>query len=252
MLTVVPTPIGNLDDLTIRARTVLREADVIACEDTRHTRRLLDQSEILNRRLVTYFEGNESRAIPRILADLETGRRVALVSNAGTPVLSDPGYRLLAAVREAGYPIVVLPGPTALIPALVASGLPTARFTFLGFPARKPGRLRNELAREVESPHTLVYYESPRRLGRFLTAAAEVFGDRRVSVCRELSKIHEEVVHGRLPELAQRFSKTQAKGEIVVVIEGADNRPTDRNHRTASGATRPAEAIPDGEEENQP
>lgn len=254
MLTVVPTPIGNLDDITVRALDTLRGADLVACEDTRHTRRLLERYEIRDRKLVTYFEGNEDRAIPRILAEIDAGRSVALVSNAGTPVLSDPGFRLLEAVREAGGAVTVLPGPTAVVPALVASGLAPARFTFLGFPARKPGRLRNELAREAESPHTLVYYESPRRLGRFLEAAAETLGDRPAAVCRELSKIHEEVIRGRLPELARRFSETPAKGEIVVVIAGAENRPGGRTRRAARpDGSRAAPPVPRaGEEESQP
>jgi len=220
MLYLVPTPIGNLGDITLRALEVLREADLVACEDSRRTGQLLKQYEIAGKRLMRFFEHNEEKALPRLLEALRAGQTVALVTDGGMPGLSDPGFRAVRAVREAELPLTVLPGPSAAPAALVASGLPVASFTFLGFPPRKAGKLRAVFEAEAEARHTLVLYESPHRLAKCLAAAREVLGERRAAVCRELSKLHEEVRRGTLGELQALYESAKPKGEITLVIEG--------------------------------
>jgi 16S rRNA (cytidine1402-2'-O)-methyltransferase len=219
-LWLVGTPIGNLGDVTDRARRTLADVDLIACEDTRRARKLLAHLDIRGARLVTFFEGNERRRVPELLEHLRAGRDVAVVSDAGMPGLSDPGERLVRAAVVEGIEVDVVPGPSAAVAALVVSGLPAARFAFEGFLPRKPGDRRNRLAQVAADPRTVILFESPRRLGTLLGEAADVLGDRRASVVRELTKLHQEVVRGTLPELAARYRDEDVRGEVVVVIEG--------------------------------
>ena len=213
-LVVVPTPIGNLEDITLRALRTLREADLVACEDTRRTGRLLSHYGI-EKDLVAYHEHNEERLAPELAETARSGK-VALVSDAGTPLVSDPGYRLLRACIRGGVEVEVLPGPSAPITALVASGLPADTVVFFGFLPRK-GRERTELlARILEEKATFVLFESPHRLAKTL---GEIPGEAPVAVCRELTKLHEEIFRGTAAEAAQRFSEG-ARGEIVLVVRG--------------------------------
>jgi 16S rRNA (cytidine1402-2'-O)-methyltransferase len=219
-LYLVATPIGNLDDLSHRAVRTLAEADIIAAEDTRKTGQLLKHFGVTPAQLRSYHDFNEERAAADLLVELQAGKAVALVSNAGTPTVSDPGYRLLRAALDNNIEVTAVPGACAAITALSVSGLPVHRFVFLGFPPKKPGKLRNFLSAEKEQAGSLIFYESPQRLGKFLAAAYEVFGARRAVVCRELTKLFEEKIRGTLEELAARFAQLEPKGEIVVVIEG--------------------------------
>lgn len=220
-LWLVGTPIGNLKDVTDRARETLARVDVIACEDTRRTGRLLKSLAIESRaRLVSYFEANERKRVPELVADLRAGRDVALVSDGGMPALSDPGYRLIRACLDEGVEVDVVPGPAAPVAALVLSGLPTDRFAFEGFLPKKGGARRERLAAVAGDPRTLVFFESPVRLAAFLDDALHVLGDRRGAVVRELTKMHQEVVRGRLSELTARI-RGEVKGEVTVVLEGA-------------------------------
>ena len=212
-LVVCPTPIGNLEDVTKRALRVLAEADVIACEDTRHTRKLLDRYEI-EARLVSFHEHNERRRAGELANRVAGGETVALVSDAGTPGVSDPGFVLVRECLTRGLAVEVLPGPSAVITALVASGLPAERWRFAGFLPRKEGELRAELERGDE---TLVAFESPARVARSLAVLAELDPEREVAVCRELTKVHEEVVRGTARAVADRFA-SGARGEIVLVV----------------------------------
>lgn len=213
-LVVVPTPIGNLEDITFRALRMLREADVVACEDTRRTGRLLAHYEI-KKPLVSHHEHNEERSA-RGLAERARAEKVALVSDAGTPLVSDPGYPLVRACIEAGVEVEVLPGPSALMTALVASGLPSDVVVFLGFLPRK-GRERKELVERMgRETSTFVVYESPHRISKTL---GEIPPEAQVAVCRELTKMHEEVFRGTAGEAAEHFS-SGVKGEIVLVVRG--------------------------------
>ena len=209
-LVVCPTPIGNLDDITLRTLSALREADVIACEDTRRTRVLLDRFGV-SAPLVSYHEHNEEARARELVGRMQAGEVVALVSDAGMPLVSDPGFVLVREVVAAGLGLEVLPGPSAVLAALVASGLPSAQWRFLGFLPRRA----SELASVLAAPETLVAFESPRRLGKSLAAIAP---DRDVAVCRELTKVHEEVVRGTAGELAARYAAEAPRGEIVVVV----------------------------------
>ena len=218
-LWLVGTPIGNLKDLSDRGRDVLARADVIACEDTRHTRKLLSHFGIRASRLLSFYEGNERSRIAEVLAHLRDGWDVALVTDAGMPALSDPGYRLVAAAAEEGLPVDAVPGPTAAVTALVLSGLPTDRFAFEGFLPRKPGARRARLEAVRGEERTLVLYESPRRVEELVRDALDALGDRRAALARELTKVHQEVIRGRLSELLEQAAV--ARGEVVVVIEGS-------------------------------
>jgi 16S rRNA (cytidine1402-2'-O)-methyltransferase len=211
---VCPTPIGNLEDITLRVLRVLREADVIACEDTRRTRKLLDRHGIAGARLVSHHEHNERRRAGELAARIAAGEVVALVSDAGTPAVSDPGFALIRECVARELAVEVLPGPSAVVTALVASALPVDRLRFVGFLPRKAGELRAALAGAGE---TLVAFESPARLPKTLALLAELDPDRPVAVCRELTKIHEEVVRGTASDVAARFADG-ARGEIVLVI----------------------------------
>jgi 16S rRNA (cytidine1402-2'-O)-methyltransferase len=216
-LYVVATPIGNLEDITLRALRVLREASLIAAEDTRTTRVLLRKHGITTR-LASYNEHNMRRRTPELLSALETGD-IALVSEAGTPGVNDPGHELIAAVVAARGAVVPIPGPSAVVAALVASGLPMREFAFLGFVPRRPGDRRRTLTSAAREPRTTVLFESPHRLRTTLEAIHEAFGDRPLAVCRELTKKFEEVFRGTASEAFAHF--TEPRGEFTVVVEGA-------------------------------
>ena len=213
-LVVCPTPIGNLEDVTLRVLSALRDADIVACEDTRRTRVLLDRYGV-KAKLVSYHEHNEQSRASELVGRMREGAVVALVSDAGMPLVSDPGYVLVRGCVAAGLPVEVLPGPSAAITALVASGLPADVWHFQGFLPRKKGELRRVLA---EPGGTLVAFESPRRLPATLALLAELDADREVAVCRELTKAHEEVVRGSAAELAERYAGAPPKGEVVLVL----------------------------------
>jgi 16S rRNA (cytidine1402-2'-O)-methyltransferase len=210
---VCPTPIGNLQDVTLRVLAALREADVIACEDTRRTGTLLQRYGV-DGTLVSYHEHNERARTEELIARMRGGATVALVSDAGMPLVSDPGLILVQACVAAGLAVEVLPGPSAALSALVASALPAERWRFVGFLPRK----RSELQAVLAAPETLVAFESPRRLGATLGVLAERDGAREVAVCRELTKLHEEIVRGTAAELAQRYAAETPRGEIVLVL----------------------------------
>lgn len=217
VLVVCATPIGNLGDVTLRVLDALRDADIIEAEDTRVTRRLLARHGI-GTRLEPYHAKNLVRRTPEVLARVEAGQRVALVSDAGTPGVSDPGAHLVDACLEAGLPVEVLPGPSAIVTALVASGLPTHAFFFGGFLPRKRGELRKALEAVGGLDATLVFYESPRRVSASLVAAAEVLPGRQAAVARELTKLFEEVERGDVADLAERFAGREVKGEVVLLV----------------------------------
>jgi 16S rRNA (cytidine1402-2'-O)-methyltransferase len=221
MLYLVATPIGNLDDITLRALATLREVDYVASEDTRKTGLLLKHFDIA-RPQISFHEQNEERAGQRIEALLKQGKAVALVTDAGTPGIADPGYTLVRRAVASGIPVTMIPGPTAFAMALVLSGLPVHSFTFRGFPPRKPGQRRRFLAVDQGAPHTLVYYESPYRLAAFLQDALEVFGDREAALANDLTKLFEHVERGTISALiAWVNQQTRLKGEFVVVVAGA-------------------------------
>jgi 16S rRNA (cytidine1402-2'-O)-methyltransferase len=213
-LVVCPTPIGNLEDVTLRVLAALREADLVACEDTRRTRILLDRYGV-RAKLVPYHEHNERTRAPELVERMRAGATVALVSDAGMPLVSDPGHLLVRGAVAAGLSVEVLPGPSAAVTALVASGLPAAEWRFVGFLPRRRAALRELLA---EAGGTLVAFESPRRVPASLAAAAELHPDREVAVCRELTKAHEEVVRGTAAELAERYASAPPRGEVVLVL----------------------------------
>lgn len=225
-LYLVGTPIGNLGDMTSRAREVLAEVDMVACEDTRRTGTLLDHFGI-EARMVSFFEGNERERTPELVRALLAGRNVAVVSDAGMPGLSDPGFRLVRGCAAQGIPVTAVPGPSAVIAALVVSGLPTDRYVYEGFLPRRGGDRRARLGALAHEERTLVFFESPRRVPQTLEDMATVFGpDRRVVVARELTKIHEEVIRGTVAEVAERLTdREQLKGEVVLVLEGGDPLP---------------------------
>ena len=219
-LTVCPTPIGNLEDLSARARRALTDADLVACEDTRRAGLLYERLDISRPRFVSYHDANETERARQLAQQVERGSRVVLISDAGTPVISDPGYSLIRACLERDLEVEVLPGPSAVTTALVASGLPADRWRFEGFLPRRAG----ELERVLGSSETVVAFESPRRLPDSLAALAALAPDRPAAVCRELTKLHEEVARGTLGELARRY-RSDVKGEIVVVIGASGEGP---------------------------
>lgn len=217
-LYLVATPIGNLSDISLRALEVLSAADILACEDTRVTRVLLQRYGI-HRRMTAYHEHNAEEAGPRLLAALEEGKSVALASDAGTPLVSDPGFRLVRAAQEMDSRVVPIPGPSAVLAALTVSGLPTDAFLFAGFLPSKAGQRRSRLEALAATPATLVFFESPRRLSESLKTMAETLGARQAVVARELTKAFEEVRRGSLSELAAHYQAAGApKGEVVVCI----------------------------------
>ncbi len=235
-LFIVSTPIGNLADISQRALRILREADVIACEDTRHTRKLLNHFGI-ETNTISYHEHNESARANELCERITEGKNVALVSDAGTPLINDPGFRIVKTAIEKGIQVTPIPGPAAFVAALAGSGLPSDQFFFAGFPpARSSGR-KTRLEELGAIKATLIFYEAPHRIAATLRDAQDVLGNRRAVVARELTKLHEEFLRGTLAELSETFSDpNKARGEIVLLIEGA----TDRGHsetQTASLAT---------------
>ena len=218
-LIVCPTPIGNLEDITLRVLSALRDADVIACEDTRRTGVLLERYGV-QASLVSYHEHNERERTPDLVARMRDGAVVALVSDAGMPLVSDPGYVLVQGCVAAGLEVEVLPGPSAALAALVASALPADVWRFVGFLPRK----RSALAEVFSSPETVVAFESPKRVASSLAVLAELDSERPVAVCRELTKLHEEVVRGSAGELAARYAASEPRGEVVLVVGGAPRR----------------------------
>lgn len=218
-LILVPTPIGNLGDITFRAISVLKEADIILAEDTRISSRLLNHLEI-DKKLWVHHKFNEHKAVGSLVSKIQEGNKVALISDAGTPGISDPGFLLVRACIENGVEVECLPGPTALIPALAVSGLPTDKFVFEGFLPQKKGR-QKRLTQLAGETRTMVFYESPFRLVKALSQFSEYFGNgRRCCVCRELSKLFEEIKRGTVDELQQYYTANPPKGEIVIVVEG--------------------------------
>ena len=217
-LFLVATPIGNLADITLRALETLRTVDIIACEDTRHTQKLLNHLAI-KKKTLSYHEYNEMARAAELLDLLKEGLSVAVVSDAGTPTISDPGIRILRMAIDADIAVVPVPGPSALITALSASGLPTDAFFFAGFLPAKRGERQRRLRELAGLPSTLVFYETPHRLAASLTDCLAELGDRQAAVARELTKVHEQITRGKLSELVAVFSSMKAKGEIVLVIE---------------------------------
>ena len=223
ILYIVPTPVGNLEDITLRALRVLKEADVVLAEDTRTTGLLLKHYDIHNQ-LVSHHKFNEHGTTAGIVERLRSGQTIALVSDAGTPGISDPGFFLVREAVAAGVEVQCLPGATAFVPALVSSGLPDDRFCFEGFLPQKKGR-QSRLQSLADEPRTMVFYESPYRLVKTLEQLGEVLGgDRRGCVAREISKLHEECVRGTLSELSAHFTATPPRGEIVIVVAGREEK----------------------------
>ncbi|HET9248526.1 MAG TPA: 16S rRNA (cytidine(1402)-2'-O)-methyltransferase [Actinomycetota bacterium] len=247
-LYVVGTPIGNLADLSERARETLGGVDLVAAEDTRRTGRLLAHIGV-KVRMISLFEGNERQRIDELIERLREGERVALVSDAGMPAVSDPGFRLLRAAIDAGIPISVVPGPSAVTAALVVSGLPTDRWVFEGFLPRRPSERRERLRALVHDPRTIVLFESPLRVVTLLRDVLVELGDRRAAVARELTKLHEEVVRGRVSEVLASLLNAEPRGELVVVLEGAEAPATaleelvEQARRLVAGGMRKREAA---------
>ncbi len=245
-LIVCPTPIGNLEDVTLRVLATLREADVVACEDTRRTRQLLDRYGV-SATLVSYHEHNEAARSAELVRKMHAGAVVALVSDAGMPLVSDPGFLLVRACVAAGLAVEVLPGPSAALAALVASALPADRWRFEGFLPRR----RAELQRVFAAEETVVAFESPRRVAASLAVLAEIDPGRRVAVCRELTKLHEEVVRGTAGELAERYGTEAPRGEVALVVGPAPPAEADlaravdalRRLVDAGAKPRPAAAV---------
>ena len=221
MLYVVATPIGNLEDITLRALRVLREVDLIAAEDTRHTRKLLERYDIRTP-LTSYHEGNERTKAPVLVRRMEAGENIALVSDAGTPTISDPGYHLVRAAARKGLPVTPAPGVSATTAALSICGLATDRFVFQGFLPAKQGRRRETLRRLRDDDRTMVFYEAPHRIRQSLADMHEILGDRAALVGREMTKVHEELLRGTLSQLAAESDETAPRGEFVIVVAGRD------------------------------
>ncbi|MDA8138872.1 MAG: 16S rRNA (cytidine(1402)-2'-O)-methyltransferase [Desulfobacteraceae bacterium] len=220
-LYVVTTPIGNRSDITMRALSVLAQVELIAAEDTRHTRRLLAAHGIENQ-LISYHEHNEVQRAEMLAERLSQGAAIAVVSNAGTPTVSDPGYRLVCAAVARGVPVYPIPGVSAAVTALSVSGLPSDQFTFVGFPARKKNRRAEQLKALAQVPHTLIFYQSPQRLLEFVEEVKEIFGDRAAVLAREMTKVHEEFIRGALSELLRALKQKNAiKGECTLLVAGA-------------------------------
>ena len=240
ILYLVPTPVGNMEDMTMRAIRLLKEADVILCEDTRTSGILLKHFEIEGKKLMAHHKFNEHGTSNGIVERLKAGQTICLITDAGTPGISDPGFYLVREAVAAGITVHTLPGATAFTPALVSSGLPCDRFCFEGFLPQKKGR-QTRLEELREEVRTMIFYESPRRLLKTLEQFAEVFGEeRQVSVCREISKIHEESVRGTLKEVAEHFRETEPRGEIVMILQGADEEALKEKRKAERKAERKA------------
>lgn len=240
ILYLVPTPVGNMEDMTMRAIRLLKEADVILCEDTRTSGILLKHFEIEGKKLMAHHKFNEHGTSNGVVERLKAGQTICLITDAGTPGISDPGFYLVREAVAAGITVQTLPGATAFTPALVSSGLPCDRFCFEGFLPQKKGR-QTRLEELREEVRTMIFYESPRRLLKTLEQFAEVFGEeRQVSVCREISKIHEESVRGTLKEVAEHFRETEPRGEIVMILQGADEEALKEKRKAERKAERKA------------
>lgn len=240
ILYLVPTPVGNMEDMTMRAIRLLKEADGILCEDTRTSGILLKHFEIEGKKLMAHHKFNEHGTSNGVVERLKAGQTICLITDAGTPGISDPGFYLVREAVAAGITVQTLPGATAFTPALVSSGLPCDRFCFEGFLPQKKGR-QTRLEELREEVRTMIFYESPRRLLKTLEQFAEVFGEeRQVSVCREISKIHEESVRGTLKEVAEHFRETEPRGEIVMVLQGADEEALKEKRKAERKAERKA------------
>lgn len=240
ILYLVPTPVGNMEDMTMRAIRLLKEADVILCEDTRTSGILLKHFEIEGKKLMAHHKFNEHGTSNGVVERLKAGQTICLITDAGTPGISDPGFYLVREAVAAGITVQTLPGATAFTPALVSSGLPCDRFCFEGFLPQKKGR-QTRLEELREEVRTMIFYESPRRLLKTLEQFAEVFGEERlVSVCREISKIHEESVRGTLKEVAEHFRETEPRGEIVMILQGADEEALKEKRKAERKAERKA------------
>ena len=240
ILYLVPTPVGNMEDMTMRAIRLLKEADVILCEDTRTSGILLKHFEIEGKKLMAHHKFNEHGTSNGVVERLKAGQTICLITDAGTPGISDPGFYLVREAVAAGVTVQTLPGATAFTPALVSSGLPCDRFCFEGFLPQKKGR-QTRLEELREEVRTMIFYESPRRLLKTLEQFAEVFGEeRQVSVCREISKIHEESVRGTLREVAEHFRETEPRGEIVMILQGADEEALKEKRKAERKAERKA------------
>jgi 16S rRNA (cytidine1402-2'-O)-methyltransferase len=245
-LYVVATPIGNLSDIALRAIETLRSVDLIACEDTRHTRKLLEHFGI-KKSLISYHEHNETERATELIKRLQKGESIALVSDAGTPAISDPGYRIIKLAAESSIRVVPIPGPSALIAALSASGLPTDSFFFGGFLPPKAGERRRRLGELASIPGTLVFYEAPHRISRTLSDCLDVLGDRSATVARELTKVHEDIIRGSLSELISHFEAKPPKGELVLLIDRESARTLPKDAQTTL-AERVAELKSAGQE----
>ena len=214
---LVATPIGNLEDITLRALRILKEVDEIACEDTRHTQKLLNHYDI-RKPLVSYHEHNEMTRAPELLISLEQGAKIALVSDAGMPLVSDPGYRLVTLCVRHKIPVVPIPGPSAMLAALAAAGLPNEEFLFIGFLPQRTGERRRALEHLRIEERTMIFYEAPHRVAESIADAREILGDRPACVAREVTKLHEEFLRGRLSQLAESLAARPARGEITLVV----------------------------------
>jgi 16S rRNA (cytidine1402-2'-O)-methyltransferase len=237
-LYVVATPIGNLEDITLRALRVLKEVDVIACEDTRQTLKLLSHFEI-QKRLISYHEHNEITQAPELVIEMEQGAKVALVTDAGTPAISDPGHRLVTLCLRHEIPIIPIPGPSAFVAALSASGIPSDEFSFVGFLPSRQSERRKTLRAIGSEPRTLVLYEAPHRVLDTLEDALEILGNRPAVIARELTKVYEEFVRGYLQDLVEAARKKKARGEITLLIG-----PADGNAPQLAATDNPANAMP--------
>jgi len=248
-LYIVATPIGNLEDITQRALRVLSEVDIVACEDTRRTRVLLNHFGIKTK-TISYHEHNERERAEQICKLLVSGKHVALVSDAGTPLINDPGFRVINAAIELDLPVVPIPGPAAFVSALVASGLPSDQFFFAGFPPARTNARRVKLEEFSAIPATLIFYEAPHRIAATLNDALEVLGNRQAAVARELTKIHEEIVRGSLSHLIERFGNgLPVRGEIVLVISGAAVDAAPATGRTEPSSRKLIERVSELERE---
>jgi 16S rRNA (cytidine1402-2'-O)-methyltransferase len=216
---LVPTPIGNLDDISVRAVETLKSSELIACEDTRVSGRLLAHLGI-KKKLVSYHDFNEQKQVPHLLKIVQSGGNVSIITDAGSPGISDPAYRIIRAAIENNLPLCPLPGPTAIIPALTGSGLPIDRFFFEGFLPNKSAARRRRLEKLSELEHTLVFYESPHRIEKTITDALAILGNRSACLAREISKLHEEFIRGNLSEIKELIADRKIKGELVLTIEG--------------------------------
>ncbi len=247
-LYIVATPIGNLEDLSFRAVHVLKNVDVIACEDTRHSGRLFKLHGI-SASLVQYHDHNKDRAAKRIVELLLEDKDVALVTDAGTPGISDPAYLLVNMAHSNSIAVTPIPGPCAAIAALSASGLPSDRFSFEGFLPLKPGKRKARLEELKNDPRTLIFYESPHRISKTLGIICDILGDRNCVIAREVTKLHEEIIRGRIKEMIDRFGVTRTRGEFVVLVEGL-RKPDVHSNSSAEARCKQADSMVNGRGES--